>query len=154
LRAVGEGDHFTLIDPHSQVWEDTVSATSDALLHAAVARHIASLYAALGDRPRFDSHLDPQVTIWESADRMLIGLDELDRLRDARALGANGDAPPAVRPDELRTQVWDDTALAHYVLRAAHPGGTAADRRFRVTDVLRRGEQGWRIVHHHSEAVA
>lgn len=150
----GEGDHFTLIDPHSQVWEDTLSAASDALVHAAVARHIESLYEALGDRHRFDRHLHPDITIWESdADRMLIGLNELDQLRDARARGNEATTQPSVRPEGVQTEVWDDTALARYALRATHPDGVATDHLFRVTDVLRRSEQGWRIVHHHAEAV-
>lgn len=151
----GAGDHFTLIDPQSRLWEDAMVQTTEALERAAVAQHIERLYAALGDRERFDSHLDPQITIWESdADGMLVGLDELDRLRDERASRSVEDAQsPSVMPEELHVEVWDDTAMARYVLRATSPDDGVADSEFRVTDVLRRGTGGWRIVHHHSEAV-
>jgi hypothetical protein len=116
---------------------------------------IEDLYAALGDRPRFDRHLDPRITIWESdADRMLTGLAELDRLRDERAVRAADAEPPAsVAPEDVRTDVWGDAAVVRYVLRASYPDGAAADSCFRVTDVLRRDESGWRIVHHHAEAI-
>lgn len=151
----GAGDHFTLIDPRSRLWEDTMAQTAAALERAAVAQHIERLYAALGDRERFDSHLDPQITIWESdADGMLIGLDELDRLRDERASRSAEDVQPrSVMPEELHVEVWDDTAMARYVLRATYADDRVATSEFRVTDVLRRGSDGWRIVHHHSEAV-
>lgn len=115
-----------------------------------VAAAIRSLYRALGDRPAFDAHLHPDITIWESDAPGLLGLPELDALRDERAArGASGPAPAWVRPEQLRVDRWQDTAVARFVLRAHVPGGD--DETFRVTDVLRRDADGWRIVHHHAE---
>lgn len=150
----GAGDHFTLIDPRSRLWDDTMAQTAKVLERAAVAQHIKRLYAALGDRERFDSHLDPQITIWESdADRMLIGLDELDRLRDERASRSIEDVQSlSVTPEKLHVEVWDDTSMARYLLIARRPGSSTTDQRFRVTDVLRRRDGRWRIVHHHAES--
>lgn len=129
----------------------------------AVEAFIASLYDALGDRKRFDGHLDPAITMWESdAAELLAGLDELDRLRDARATAAPTGGPrPVVFAEPVRTDVFGDVAVARYLLRAQYPHeATAAtdvvsppDERFRVTDVLQRRPDGWRIVHHHSERV-
>lgn len=115
-----------------------------------VAAAIRSLYRALGDRPAFDAHLHPDITIWESDAPGLLGLPELDALRDERAArGASGPAPAWVRPEQLRVDRWQDTTVARFVLRAHVPGGD--DETFRVTDVLRRDADGWRIVHHHAE---
>ncbi|GAA3514963.1 nuclear transport factor 2 family protein [Actinocatenispora rupis] len=114
-----------------------------------IAAHITDLYACLGDRTRFDAHLDPELTVWESdADRLLTGLAELTALRDRRT--PDGPAPLSVAPEALRTEQWGDTGLARYVLRARHDARD--DELFRVTDVLRRYGDGWRIVHHHAEA--
>jgi tryptophan 2,3-dioxygenase len=98
--------------------------------------------------------LDPRITVWESdTDRMLHGVAEL-RARDERAArSADGPALVAVAPEDVRAEVWDDTAVARYLLRAHYPK-PAADRCYRVTDVLRRTESGWRVVHHHAEALS
>ncbi|GIJ28567.1 hypothetical protein Vqi01_37290 [Micromonospora qiuiae] len=114
---------------------------------------IEDMYRSLGDRPAFDAHLHPELTIWESdADELLCGLAALDDLRDRRAAGATGPPPVAVAPEQLRADAWGDTGLVRYVLRARH-GDDRPDVCFRVTDVLRRTESGWRIIHHHAEAV-
>ncbi|BCJ33635.1 hypothetical protein Athai_11380 [Actinocatenispora thailandica] len=117
-----------------------------------IAAHIRQLYRCLGDRDGFDAHLDRAVTIWESdADRLLVGLAELDALRDGRQ-PATGEAPPRVAPEQLRVDDWGDTGLARYLLRASYPDRDRPDECFRVSDVLRRGAGGWVIVHHHAEA--
>lgn len=120
-----------------------------------VAEVIQSLYSALGDRAAFDRHLDPAITIWESdAETMLTGTADLDRLRDERAERVAAAGPPSsVSPQQLRCDVWGDSAVARYVLRATYDAGGQDENCFRVTDVLQRGADGWRIVHHHSESV-
>jgi ketosteroid isomerase-like protein len=120
--------------------------------HEGVAAVIVQLYKALGDRPAFDRHLHEAITIWESdADDLLHGTAELDALRDRRATTA---APAAVAPESLKIDTWGDTAVARYVLRAVYDDHYAQDECFRVTDVLRRVDERWLIVHHHSEALA
>ncbi|MBQ1049111.1 nuclear transport factor 2 family protein [Micromonospora sp. C51] len=114
---------------------------------------ITDMYRSLGDRSAFDAHLHPDLTIWESdADRLLTGLAALDVLRDRRAAETTGPAPVSVAPEQLHAESWDDTGLARYVLRARH-ADDRPDVCFRVTDVLRRDDAGWRIVHHHAEAL-
>lgn len=102
------------------------------------------------DRQRFDSHLAPDVTTWETPLPRLISRDELDAYRDER--------PPSVvaqvqslRVEAERVDVWGDHAVARYLLIASKAGADGEEIS-RVTDVLLRDPQsGWRIVHHHSE---
>jgi hypothetical protein len=115
---------------------------------------ITDLYAAYGDRDRFDTHLLPELTIWESdAPTMLRGLAELDTLRDSRAPAVDAAPLTSLRPEELLVDAWRDTGVARYLLRATYADPDRADQLFRVTDVLRHDGGRWRIVHHHAEAL-
>ncbi|MEV6521753.1 nuclear transport factor 2 family protein [Longispora sp. NPDC051575] len=115
-----------------------------------IADTVHALYRALGDRPAFDAHLHPDLTMWETdAPDLLRGLADLDALRDRRAPAVDAVPPVSVAPEDLLIEEWDDTGLARYVLRAAYAG--RPDTLFRVTDVFRRDGSGWRIVHHHAE---
>ncbi|HEX5597561.1 MAG TPA: DUF4440 domain-containing protein [Micromonosporaceae bacterium] len=123
---------------------------------ALIAAALADMYAAFlaGDRQRFDRHLHPEVTTWEThLPGPLRTRAELDEYRDAR--DAAGIRPPSLvdlAATQLRVDVWQDTAVARYVL-VAEPAGGGTPEQSRVTDVLRRVEGRWVIVHHHSELV-
>jgi ketosteroid isomerase-like protein len=131
-----------------------MSSVDTAQDEDAVASVILRLYRALGDRPAFDDHLHEDITIWESdADDMLHGTAQLDDLRDRRAaIAADSAAPVSVAPESITIDVWGDSAVARYVLKAVYDAGTE-DECFRVTDVLRRIDGRWLIVHHHSESL-
>jgi hypothetical protein len=132
-----------------------MSSVDTAQDEAAVASVIKRLYRSLGDRPAFDGHLHPEITIWESdADDMLYGTAQLDDLRDRRAAAAaDSPVPTSVAPETMRIDVWGDTAVARYVLRAIYGDYVGEERAFRVTDVLRRIDMEWLIMHHHSESL-
>lgn len=133
---------------------ESVDAVRD---HDAVVSVIVQMYQALGDRPEFDRHLHQAITIWESdAHEMLQGTAQLDALRDRRAAVAGHPHQPAavVAPESIRVDVWGDTAVARYNLKASYEAVARRDESFRVTDVLRRSGERWLIVHHHSEAMA
>jgi hypothetical protein len=113
-----------------------------------VADAVRAMYAAYGNPARFDEHLHPDITIWESDQPgPRIGLAELTALRGRRV--PDEDAPrPTLSVDDLLVDRWDATAaVARYVLRAS---GAGADGAFRVTDVWNFAER-WQIVHHHAE---
>ncbi len=120
-----------------------------------VAGVVRSMYEALGDRPRFDSYLHPEILMWETdAPAMLEGLVALETLRDERrARASDGPRPVSVVPQIKAVDAWGDTGVVRYELWA-HFDGAAPDECFRVTDVLRRGKTGWQIVHHHAEKLA
>lgn len=112
---------------------------------------VRDMYAHYGDRAGFDRHLHPEITIWESDRPGMIGLAELDRLRDERADAGQPGATLAVE-EALCDQWGESAAVVRYLLRAGRSG--RPDETFRVTDVLTADPSGWRIVHHHAELVA
>lgn len=114
---------------------------------------IETLYRGLGDRAAFDRRLDPEVTVWESADpRLLRGIAELDELRGPAIPAAARTVPlPLVVPTNIVSDAWGDTGVVRYVLEVRADEHAAVSEHVRVTDVLRRHADGWRIVHHHAQ---
>jgi hypothetical protein len=100
------------------------------------------------DRARFDRHLHATTTTWESHLPRLYSRSELDDYRDGRTPAERGEVAE-LRVEPRRVEVWGGTALAAYLL-IVDPGGGAAVESMRITDVLRREADGWRIVHHHA----
>ncbi|WP_204038594.1 YybH family protein [Acrocarpospora phusangensis] len=120
----------------------------------AVAAGIDDMYDAFlaGDRHRFDSHLHPDVTTWEThLPGPLRTRAELDAYRASRDAAGARPSLASLSTQDMRVDVWDDTAVARYVLVAVPPDGEPEHTR--VTDVLRHSAAGWLIVHHHAEAV-
>jgi ketosteroid isomerase-like protein len=120
----------------------------------AVEALIDDLYDAVlaGDRPRFDAHLVPDVTIWEShVPALMRGVAELSAYRDVRDERDGPSSLSSLSADQKLVAVFDGTALARYRLVACSATVATAAIEFRVTDVLRHDGAEWRIVHHHAE---
>ena len=118
---------------------------------AAVLGAIRDMYDAFiaNDRARFDSHLDPRTTTWESHFPRMYSRAELDGFRDRRT-AAERPVLAEMRVEPRRIEVWGDTAIAAYLLvMVPEAGGTQTTR---ITDVLRHDGERWRIVHHHAQA--
>lgn len=126
---------------------------ADATGACEIVETIEDLYRRLGDRAAFDRRLDPRVTVWESAaPRLLRGIAELDELRGPAIAEADRLEPlPLVVPTELIGEAWGDTGIARYVLEVRAQADAPILELVRVTDVLRRDDRGWRIVHHHAQ---
>jgi hypothetical protein len=123
---------------------------------AEIAAGIDDMYDAFlaGDRVRFDAHLHPRVTTWEThLPGPLRERSELDEYRTRRDAAGARPALTVLAARDKRIDVWADTGLARYLLVAA-PAGDGPATQSRVTDVLRRTEAGWLIVHHHAELLA
>jgi hypothetical protein len=110
---------------------------------------LEQMYAALGDRPAFNRHLHPSLTLWEDdAPGPLMDRDGLDRLRDSRGQRRDPDADLSVHPEDVLVDRWPGVAaVARYVL-VARSGAT--EGRYRCTDVFTWDEGQWRIVHRQS----
>ncbi|MFD6565726.1 nuclear transport factor 2 family protein [Micromonospora profundi] len=121
---------------------------------AAIAADIDDMYDAFlaGDTERFDTHLHAEVTTWEThLPGPLRTRAELNEYREQRdAAGRPQLAVLAAR--DKRIDVWDDFGVARYVL-VSQLGADDEPEFARVTDVLRRIDGRWVIVHHHSELV-
>lgn len=100
------------------------------------------------DRLRFDSHLHDSTTTWESHLPRMYSRPELDAFRDART-AAERPTVAELRVEPRRVEVWGATALAAYLLIVVPAAGAPVES-MRITDVLRREADGWRIVHHHA----
>jgi hypothetical protein len=126
---------------------DTVTASTDELR-----TFVAELYSHLADRAAFDERLHPDVTVWESADpRLLRGIAELDELRGPAVAPEQRTAPlPVVTPVDVIADRWGDTGVIRYLLEVRASLGEPVIEVVRVTDVVRRDETGWKIVHHHA----
>ena len=114
---------------------------------------VRQMYAGLGDPARFDRFLHDDITIWESDQPgARIDLAELQSLRQRRRDAADPSGPrPEVAVEDLLVDRWGDVAaVARYVLSARVDDEV---EEFRVTDVWHHDHEGWRIVHHHAEAV-
>jgi hypothetical protein len=117
----------------------------------AVVDAVRAMYAAYPDSARFDEHLHPDITIWETDQPGdWIGLPELTELRNSRRADTAGSPAAWLSVDRLLVDRWgENAAVARYVLHADAGGEQTA---FRVTDVWDTdGAGGWRIVHHHAE---
>ncbi|GID28644.1 nuclear transport factor 2 family protein [Paractinoplanes brasiliensis] len=122
---------------------------------AAIAAGIDDMYAAFlaGDRARFDSHLHEDVTTWEThLPGPLRTRRELDDYRDIRDSAGERPVLSRMAAVDKRIDVWGDVGVARYVL-VTEDASSGAEQHSRVTDVLRRVDGNWRIVHHHSELV-
>ncbi|MFE9657018.1 nuclear transport factor 2 family protein [Micromonospora sp. NPDC006431] len=120
---------------------------------AAIAAGIDDMYEAFlaGDRPRFDAHLHAEVTTWEThLPGPLRTREQLDAYRDQRDAASQRPRLAVLAARDKRVDVWGEVGVARYVL-VAQAHAEQAPQFTRVTDVLRRIDGRWLIVHHHAE---
>ncbi|MDN3025853.1 nuclear transport factor 2 family protein [Streptomyces sp. S.PB5] len=119
---------------------------------AAVWAVITGMYHAFtaGDRPRIDSFLDPDATVFDSATPGLIrGKTELDEVRDRRPPTESGPRETGLEAHGETIDVFGHLALARYWLRVDYASLPA--RMIRNTAVLLRVNGSWRIIHLHED---
>lgn len=115
---------------------------------------LTDMYSAFleSDWERFNAHVDPTVTAWEThLEEMIRGSDGLDDYRRTRP------APQKLsylRASDHLIDTWGDTSLVRYLLTGASAADPAQTRHSRVTEVFRWDGRAWRIVHRHSERLA
>ena len=123
---------------------------------AAIASGIDDMYVAFldGDRRRFDSHLHDDVTVWEThVPDGLMSRNQLDDFRSRRNTAGARPQLARLEATEKRDRRVGDTGLARYELISGEDRSDNGAQRARVTDVFRRIDGRWLIVHHHAEAV-
>jgi ketosteroid isomerase-like protein len=97
-----------------------------------------------------ENRLAEDCTVWDVFEPELIrGRAERDAFhaRDRAQSEARGAFTWNLVPVEAT--LFGDVAIARYYLDFEYQPPGAARGRVRITDVLRRGEHGWQIIHHH-----
>ena len=117
---------------------------------------VSDMYDAYlaSDRERADSYIAPHVTLWDTEhEPLLVGLDALNELRDARPAGSVA-AVSGIDVGEPVIDVWGDIALVRHTFVVRFVDPAAPPERVRNTGVWRRHDGRWHIVHNHEDVVS
>jgi ketosteroid isomerase-like protein len=126
-----------------------ISTPADPREIASLIRGIYEAFA-VGNVTAIESALADDCTVWDVFTPQLIkGREERDRFHEADQNQKSSRGALTWRLDEPLIDVWGDTALARYVLEFAYAPPRAVEGTIRITDVLRKRDGRWRIVHHH-----
>ena len=112
------------------------------------------MYAAFltSDWERFNRHLDPALTAWEThLPAMIHGQGELDAYRQTRP---EPKKLSYLTASEHLIDTWESTSVVRYILTGASAANPHEIRRSRVTEVFRWNGTSWRIAHRHSERMS
>ncbi|TXK19839.1 nuclear transport factor 2 family protein [Homoserinibacter sp. GY 40078] len=107
-----------------------------------------------GDRERSNSHIAPDVTLWDTAHEPLVSTrDGLDALRDTRP-----EPDPATRVVAIETgdpviDVWGDIALVRHTFEVVFASEELPRERVRNTGVWHRRDGRWLVVHNHEDVL-
>ena len=117
-----------------------------------IRRLIDTVYGSFADGNvgGIESCLDPTATIWDVfTPDLIVGAAQREAFheRDRAQMRARG--PLTLRVSAAMVEVHGDVAWARYIVDFRYQPPGAASGRVRVTDVLVRRAEGWRIVHHH-----
>jgi ketosteroid isomerase-like protein len=126
-----------------------ISAEADA---GAVAEVIRGVFQAFGDGrvDRIEDALAEDCTIWDVFTPQLIrGRKERARFHAADQAQMRARGPLIWKVGEPLIDVWGDTAVARYLLEFEYRPPRAFAGIVRITDLLRRIDGRWLIVHHH-----
>jgi ketosteroid isomerase-like protein len=115
-----------------------------------------AIYAAFlaGDRARIDRWIHPTATIWDSvAEPIARGLDDLNKIRATRPVGAAAAVVTAMTVDSPVITVFGDSAFGRHVLRVTEskPDGSASTEVMRVSSGWHKFDGDWFIVHSHED---
>jgi ketosteroid isomerase-like protein len=101
-----------------------------------------------------ETYMHPDVTVWDVfTPQLIMGQEERDKFhRDDQAqMQARG--PLTLRIDEPVVDAWGDAAIARYYLEYDYQPPNATSGKVRITDVFRKVDGKWLIVHHHEGLV-
>ena len=117
---------------------------------------IASIFRAFEEhRPDgIEAHMHPDVTVWDVFTPQLIqGTAERAKFHkdDQAQMQARG--PLSLKIEEPVVDAWDNSAIARYYLEFDYQPPNPASGRVRITNVFRKIDGRWLIVHHHEGLV-
>ncbi|MDX2221120.1 MAG: nuclear transport factor 2 family protein [Rhodospirillaceae bacterium] len=128
--------------------QDSVAREVGAIIHG--------IFKAFQDHAPggIEDHMAADATVWDVFTPHLIrGRAERDKFHadDQAQMQARGALTMTI--DGMVVDAWDDTALARFYLNFKYQPPNPAEGRVRITDVFRRVNGTWKIVHHHEGLV-
>ena len=130
--------------------------TADTDVAQEITAIIKGIFTAFEDHDPdgIEGHMHPDATVWDVFTPHLIrGTEEREKFHadDQKQMQARG--PLTLSIDEPVVDTWADTAIARYYLSYKYEPPNAAEGQVRITDVFRKINGKWMIVHHHEGAV-
>ena len=94
--------------------------------------------------------LHDDCTLWDLFEpELIVGKEEREAFHERDKTQSMARGSLSITIDPLKLDVYDDVAVARYWLEFTYKPPNATSGRVRITDVLLRTPNGWRIVHHH-----
>lgn len=117
---------------------------------------IAGIFRAFEEhRPEgIEAHMHPDVTVWDVFTPQLIqGTAERAKFHSDDQAQMQARGPLSLKIEEPVVNAWDNSAIARYYLEFNYQPPNPANGRVRITNVLRKIDGRWLIVHHHEGLV-
>ncbi len=101
-----------------------------------------------------ETYMHPDVTVWDVfTPQLIMGQEERDKFHQDDQAQMQARGPLTLRIDEPVVDAWGDAAIARYYLEYDYQPPNAASGKVRITDVFRKVDGKWLIVHHHEGLV-
>lgn len=101
-----------------------------------------------------ETYMHPDVTVWDVfTPQLIMGQKERDKFHQDDQAQMQARGPLTLRIDEPVVDAWGDAAIARYYLEYDYQPPNATSGRVRITDVFRKVDGKWLIVHHHEGLV-
>jgi ketosteroid isomerase-like protein len=129
---------------------------SDDAVKAEVTAVINGIFQSFEDHSPdgIEAHMHPDVTVWDVFTPHLIqGTAERQKFHEADQAQMQARGELSLKIEEPVVDAWNDTAIARYYLEYDYAPPNAAKGRVRITNVFRKVDGRWLIVHHHEGAV-
>ena len=113
---------------------------------------IQGVFDAFEDRDvqGMEDVLHDECTLWDLFEPELVaGKEEREAFHERDKTQSMARGQLSISIDPLKLDVYNEVAVARYWLEFNYEPPNAAAGRVRITDVLLRTPNGWRIVHHH-----
>lgn len=132
--------------------------TSDPKVVEDISNIIKGIFTSFEDHDPegIEKDMHPDATVWDVFTPHLIrGTKEREKFHadDQQQMQKRGPLTLTLTLDDTDVESWDDTAIARYYLRYKYEPPNATEGEVRITDVFRKVNGKWVIVHHHEGAV-
>lgn len=122
-----------------------------AYIWSGVRKMLDSFLAA--DRKSADDFIHQDATMWDSVQpKLIVGLDGLNALRDARPASAGPSNVAEIMTENPVIDIYGDIAVLRYELVVRFKDGSP-DENIRNSAVWRRFPEGWLVIHNHEDVL-